>query len=380
MSVLGVGVIGCGNISTTYFSLAPLFKSIEIRACADINRAAAEARAAEYGLRAEPIEALLQADDIDLIVNLTIPDAHYGITRQILEAGKHAYSEKPVVLSLEEGRMLQDIAAEKGLKVGSAPDTFLGGAHQQARAHIDSGAVGTITSGTAIVLSRGMEHWHPNPDFFFQPGAGPVLDLGPYYLANLINLIGPVKRVAALTSMASRTRTISSQPRAGETVPVTTPTNVHALLEFEQGATITMLSSWDVWAHRHFDMELYGTGGSLYVPDPNFFGGTVMAGGNNFSDVEPLQPWDHPFGKPNQEHDAKASANYRAAGLADMAVAILHGRDHRCSLERALHAVDVMTSILKSGETGEFVAMTTTCSRPAALGIEEAQALLKQDR
>ncbi|WP_306262128.1 Gfo/Idh/MocA family protein [Pararhizobium sp. IMCC21322] len=377
MSVLGVGIIGCGNISTTYFSLAPLFKGIEIRACADLNSAAAKAKADEYGVRADTIDGLLSADDIDIIVNLTIPDAHYGVTKQILEAGKHAYSEKPVVLTLEEGKALRDLAAQKGLMVGSAPDTFLGGAHQQARAHIDSGAVGTITSGTAIVLSHGMEHWHPNPDFFFQPGGGPVLDLGPYYIANLINLIGPVKRVAALTSMASRTRTISSEPRAGETVPVDTPTNVHALLEFEQGATITMLSSWDVWAHQHSEMELYGTGGSVYLPDPNFFGGAVSAGGADFSEVAPLPDWDHPFRVNNQEQNGVGRANYRAAGLADMAMAIMDGRDHRCSLERALHAVDIMTSILKSGETGEFVAMSTTCSRPAALGIAEAEALLK---
>lgn len=377
MSVLGVGIIGCGNISTAYFSLAPLFKGIEIRACADLNSAAAEARADEYGVRAETVDGLLSADDIDIIVNLTIPDAHYSVTTQILEAGKHAYSEKPVVLTLEEGKALRDLATQKGLMVGSAPDTFLGGAHQQARAHIDSGAVGTITSGTAIVMSHGMEHWHPNPDFFFQPGAGPVLDVGPYYVANLINLLGPVKRVAALTSMASQTRTIASEPRAGETIPVDTPTNVHALLEFEQGATITMLSSWDVWAHQHSKMELYGTGGSVYLPDPNFFGGTVSAGGAEFSEVVPLPDWDHPFGVNNQEENGKGRANYRAAGLADMAMAIMDRRDQRCSLERALHAVDVMTSILKSGETGEFVAMSTTCSRPAALGIAEAEALLK---
>ena len=377
MSELGIGIIGCGNISSTYFSLAPLFKGVEMRACADLNMDAAKAKAEEYGVRAETIDGLLAADDIDIIVNLTIPDAHYAVTKQILEAGKHAYSEKPVVLSLEEGKTLRDLAVSKGLKVGSAPDTFLGGAHQQARAHIDSGAVGDITSGTAVVLSHGMEHWHPNPDFFFQPGGGPVLDLGPYYIANLINLIGPVKRVAALTSMASKTRTISSELRAGETVPVDTPTNVHAILEFEQGATITMLSSWDVWAHKHSNMELYGTGGSLYVPDPNFFGGTVEAGGAEFSDVVPLETWEHPLGVDNQDDKGVGRANYRVAGLADMAIAIAEGRDHRCSLERALHAVDVMTSILKSGETGEFVAMTTSCTRPAALGIEEAHALLK---
>lgn len=377
MSLLGIGIIGCGNISTTYFSLSPLFKGVEIRACADINMDAAKAKAEEYGVRAETIDGLLASKDIDIIVNLTIPDAHYAVTKQILEAGKHAYSEKPVVLSLEEGKTLRDLAASKGLKVGSAPDTFLGGSHQQARAHLDSGAVGEITSGTAIVLSHGMEHWHPNPDFFFQPGGGPVLDLGPYYIANLINLIGPVKRVAALTSMAQKTRTISSQPRAGETVPVDTPTNVHAILEFEQGATITMLSSWDVWAHKHSNMELYGTRGSLYVPDPNFFGGAVHAGGGDFTAVAPLEPWDHPLGVNNQDDKGQGRANYRAAGLADMAIAIMEDRDHRCSLERALHAVDVMTSILKSGETGEFVAMTTSCTRPAALGIEEAHALLK---
>lgn len=377
MSVLGVGIIGCGNISTTYFSLAPLFKGIEIRACADLDSTAAQAKAADYGVRAEAIDSLLTAEDIDIIVNLTIPDAHYSVTRQILEAGKHAYSEKPVVLTLEEGKALRDLATQKRLTVGSAPDTFLGGAHQQARAHVDSGAIGAVTSGTAIVLSHGMEHWHPNPDFFFQPGGGPVLDLGPYYIANLINLLGPVKRVAALTSMASKTRTITSEPRAGETIPVDTPTNVHALLEFEQGATITMLSSWDVWAHQHSEMELYGTGGSIYLPDPNFFGGSVSAGGSDFSEVVSLEEWNHPFGVNNQQEDGLGRANYRAAGLADMAIAIMEGRDHRCSLERALHAVDVMTSILKSGETGEFVAMTTTCTRPAALGIAEAQALLK---
>lgn len=377
MSKLGVGILGCGNISTTYFSLAPLFRGIEVRACADLNEEAAKAKAEEFGVRAETIDNLLAANDIDIIVNLTIPDAHFSVTKQILEAGKHAYSEKPVVLTLEEGKTIRELAKQKGLFVGSAPDTFLGGSHQQARAHLDSGALGTITSGTAVILSHGMEHWHPNPDFFFQPGGGPILDMGPYYIANLINLIGPVKRVAALTSKAYENRTISSEPRAGETVPVATPTNIHALLEFEQGATITLLSSWDVWAHQHSPMELYGTGGSIYLPDPNFFGGTVSAGGENFSEVVPLPQWDHPFGVENQSNNGRSHANYRAAGLADMAVALMEGRDYRCSLERALHAVDVMTSILKSGETGEFVAMSTTCSRPEALGIAEARALLK---
>ncbi|RCW28672.1 putative dehydrogenase [Ciceribacter lividus] len=373
---LGVGIIGCGNISTTYFSLAPLFKGLKVLACTDLNMNAAELRAEEYGVKAQTVDELLANDELDIIVNLTIPDAHYAVSKRILEAGKHVYSEKPLVLSLEAGEDLRRIAKDKKLSVGCAPDTFLGGSHQLARKYIDEGGIGRVTSGTCHVMSPGMEMWHPNPDFFFLPGGGPVLDLGPYYIANLINLIGPVKRVAALTSMASETRTITSQPRAGEVIPVRTPTNIHALLEFENGATVTLSASWDVWSHRHGNMELYGTDGSLFVPDPNFFGGTVEASGRD-KDIKPLESWDHPFGIDNQEHANGPRANYRTAGLADMAVAILEGRDARCSLDRALHGVDVMTSILQSGAEGRFVDLSTTCTQPQALGIDEALALLR---
>lgn len=375
--ILGVGIIGCGNISTSYLRLAPIFKGIEMRAVADLNMDAAKARAEEFGVRAETVEGLLAADDIDIIVNLTIPDAHYPVTKSIIEAGKHAYSEKPLVLSLEQGKELRDLAKAKGVRIGSAPDTFLGGTHQHARAIIDSGEVGRIVAGTAHVLSHGMEHWHPNPDFFFLPGGGPMLDLGPYYVTNLIQMIGPVKRVGALATKATETRVISSQPRAGEEIPVKTPTNIHALLEFANGATITVSTSWDIWAHRHANMELYGTEGSLFVPDPNFFGGKLEKSGAG-PDIEEVTVWDHPFGVPNQEHPHGAVANYRCAGLADMAVAIGEGRPHRCSMDLALHAVDVMVSILESGETGQFIDMTTTCERPAALGPDEAKALLKE--
>jgi predicted dehydrogenase len=192
---LGVGIIGCGNISTTYFKFAPLFRGIEVKACADINPAAAKAKAKEYGVRAESVADLLKAKDVDIVVNLTIPAVHYEISRQALDAGKHVYSEKPFVLSVKEGLDLKKRAAKKKLRIGSAPDTFLGGAHQLARDLIDKGKLGKITGGTCYVMSHGMEHWHPNPDFFFQPGAGPVLDVGPYYITNLIQLIGPVKRV-----------------------------------------------------------------------------------------------------------------------------------------------------------------------------------------
>lgn len=376
MSDIGVGIIGCGNISASYLKLGPMFKNLEIRAVADLNMDAAKARAEEFGVDARTVEELLGSDDIDMIVNLTIPDAHYPVTKRILEAGKHAFSEKPLVLTLEQGEDLRSLSAAKKLRVGSAPDTILGGSHQLARKSIDDGLVGEIIAGSCAVMSQGMESWHPNPDFFFLPGAGPVLDVGPYYVANLINLIGPVKRVGALTSSANDTRTIGSGDRAGETVPVKTPTNIHALLEFENGATITLSASWDIKSHRHSPMELYGTEGSIYVPDPNFFGGDVeyaLADG----EIKTLETWEHPLGVPNQEHKSGMMANYRTAGLADMAAAIIEGRDHRCSLDRAVHAVDVMTSILKSGETGQFVDVATTCTQPAPLGIKEAQALLK---
>ncbi|HHZ11062.1 MAG TPA: Gfo/Idh/MocA family oxidoreductase [Rhizobiales bacterium] len=376
---LGVGVIGCGNISAAYFRLAPLFRGIEMRACADINAEAAKARAAEFGLRAETVDGLLAAGDIDIIVNLTVPAAHYDVSKQILDAGKHVYSEKPFVLSVAEGLDLKKRAEKKGLRIGSAPDTFLGGAHQLARAIVDSGKLGRITSGTCHVMNHGMEHWHPNPDFFFQPGGGPVLDLGPYYLANLIQLVGPVKQVAALTTIPFKERTITSKPRFGQKIPVNTPTTVHALLEFANGAAVSLNASWDVWQHGHAPMELFGDEGTIYVPDPNFFGGNIRYT-QKADPVKKLPKWDHPFAVPNQQHPQGMVANYRAAGLADMAIAIGEGRPHRCSMELALHAVDVMTGILKSGETGRFVAMKTTCERPQALGVREARALLARKK
>lgn len=368
---LGVGVIGCGNISAAYMRLAPLFKGIEMRACADMNMEAAETRAEEYDLRASSVDDLLAADDIDIIVNLTIPDAHFAVSKEALRAGKHVYSEKPFVLTLEEGAELKSLADKGGLRVGSAPDTFLGGAHQLARHLIDAGRVGRITSGTCFVQSPGMEMWHPNPDFFFQPGGGPILDLGPYYISNLVQLLGPVKRVTAMSSMASEERTITSQPRAGEKIKVETPTTIHSVLQFESGAQILYGTSWDVWQHGHSNMELYGQTGTLHVPDPNFFGGEVRMT-NKGAFVNIAEEWAHPFSVANQD----IRANYRTAGLADMALGILEGRPHRCSLDFALHVVDVMTSILKSGEEGRFVDIATTCARPEALGPDAARDLL----
>lgn len=372
---LGIGVIGCGNISAAYMRLAPLFRGIEMRACADMNAEVARARAEEYGLTAMSAEEMLASDKIDLIVNLTVPSAHFAVSKAALELGKHVYSEKPFVLSVEEGQALKALADEKGLRVGSAPDTFLGGAHQLARHLVDSGAVGKITSGTCFVQSPGMEMWHPNPDFFFQPGGGPVLDLGPYYISNLVQLLGPVQQVCAMASSGSEYRTISSKPRHGERIRVETPTTLHAVMAFRSGAQITFCASWDVWEHMHTNMELYGRDGSLHVPDPNFFGGEVRVTQKQAFVNTP--GFAHPFAVPNGV-DGRGTpvANYRCAGLADMAQAIIENRPHRCSLDFALHVVEVMTAILRSGEERAFIDMTTTCERPAALDPDAARALL----
>ncbi|MEL6617697.1 MAG: Gfo/Idh/MocA family oxidoreductase [Pseudomonadota bacterium] len=369
----GVGIIGCGNISTTYLSLVPLFRDIDVRACADLNPDAAQAQASAFGIDALTPGDLLARDDIDIVVNLTIPAAHRDVSEAALDAGKHVYSEKPFVLSVADGAAILEKAASKDLRVGSAPDTFLGGAHQLARHIIDSGAVGQITSGTAAFQSHGMEAWHPNPDFFFQSGGGPVLDMGPYYISNLVQLLGPVQSVQALSATPQSSRIIGSGPRAGEAVPVDTPTTLHALLQFHSGAVITLLATWDVWRHEQNHMELHGADGSLFLPDPNFFGGEVrMTRG-----PEPIDPpgWDHPLARPNFEG---TRANYRAAGLADMAQAIDTGRPHRCDGAFAHHVVDVMTGILRAARSRTLVEMATTCPRPAPLDANAARSLLRQ--
>lgn len=373
----GVGILGCGVISTSYLKFAPLFKGLEVRAVADIVPESAKKRAEEFDTVAQSPDELLKNSEIDIIVNLTIPEVHYQVSKDIVSAGKHAYSEKPLVLSVEEGLDLKKTADANGVMVGCAPDTFLGGAHQQARSIIDSGKIGTIMSGTCHVLSKGMESWHPNPDFFFRPGGGPILDIGPYYIANLINLVGPAKRVTAFANAAKSERIIGSGPRAGEAVPVSTPTTIHAVLEFANGAVITLGASWDVFAHNHKNMELYGTEGAIFVPDPNFFGGEVTVAdmeGNR----EVVTPWDHPLGVPNQErpNGQPPVANYRTAGFADMVQAIEAGRMPRASLETTLHGVDIMTSILKAAETGKVVELQTTCERPLPLGPDDARALM----
>ena len=377
---LGIGFIGCGNISWAYLTLAKKFKHIEVKAVSDMNMASAEARAKEFGVKAQTVKDLLKNKDIDIVVNLTVPAVHYKVSKQILDAGKHVYSEKPMTLSYKDALALQKYAAKKKLRVGSAPDTFLGASHQLARKAIDDGKIGKVVSGTCHFMGPGMEMWHPNPDFFFLPGGGPMLDMGPYYITNLINMIGPVMRVTALAGTGRKTRTISNGPRNGEVLKVKTPTTYHALLEFAQGACITVSLSWDVWAHKHQNMEIYGQNGAMFVPDPNFFGGDVMVAGADQKPVA-LPHWDHPFSKNNWGHHNSQTdvifANYRCAGLADMADAIMKKRLARCDISMVAHVVEVMTAVMESGVKRKVIKLKSTCKRPAPLGPDEARALMK---
>ncbi|MEM6695311.1 MAG: Gfo/Idh/MocA family oxidoreductase [Pseudomonadota bacterium] len=373
---LRVGLVGCGSISEAYLRLAPCFRDFEIVAVTDIDATKAASTAQAFDVTALTPADLMAAPDIDVVLNLTIPAAHAEVTRQALTAGKHVYSEKPLVLSLSEGLALDGLAREGGLRIGAAPDTFLGGAHQWARAQIDAGSIGAVVAGSAAVMSHGMEHWHPNPAFFYQAGAGPVLDMGPYYLTNLVQLLGPIARVAALATTPQRHRLVTAEgPMKGTKIVVETPTNVHALLAFASGATVSFVASWDVHAHCQGPMALYGGAGTLYVPDPNAFGGDVAFEAAPDAPATLPDLWHgqpHPLARPNQG----AVANYRGVGLADMAHAIRAGVAHRCSFGLALHVVEAMAAILEAGQSGQWQHLSTTCDRPAPLEPREAAALL----
>jgi predicted dehydrogenase len=271
-----IGVIGCGNISDAYLKGAARSQLVRVKAIADIRPEAAQAKAREYGVAAVGVDSLLADPDIAIVVNLTIPAAHAPVSLHILEAGKHVYLEKPLATRFADARPVMQAAAAKGLRIGCAPDTFLGAGHQASRYAIDSGRIGEPIGGAAAVLSHGMEHWHPNPAFFYQHGGGPIHDLGPYYVTQLVNLLGPVTRVSAEASISFKTRTISSEPLSGQTITVEVPTTVNGVLTFANGANVSLSHSWDVWKHRRVPLEIYGSEGTLLGPDPNFFGGEPL--------------------------------------------------------------------------------------------------------
>jgi predicted dehydrogenase len=255
------------------------------------------------------------------------------------------------------------------VRVGCAPDTFLGASHQACRRAIDEGRIGRPVAGSAFVGSHGMEHWHPNPEFFFKRGGGPMHDIGPYYVTQLVNLLGPVSRVAAQVSMGSPTRTVTSEPRNGQVIEVEVPTTVNAVLSFANGANISLTTSWDIWKHKRLPFEIYGDEGSMLVPDPNFFGGEPMVSTRD-SDWRALDISAHPFGIPNRTLRSGAEvADYRIVGLLDMAAAIHQGRPHRANGDLALHVLEVLDAVEQSSIEGRHIMIESPCERPEALPL-----------
>ena len=363
MKTLNVGLIGVGNIAPAYIKGCAPFKVINVTACADILVDRAEAFAEKHGLTAHSVDELLSRDDIDIVVNLTIPAAHAEVSLQIIDAGKHAYSEKPLALERDDGKRIIDAAAAKGVRMGCAPDTFLGGGGQTARKVIDDGAIGAPVAATAFFLSHGPESWHPNAGFYYLQGGGPLFDMGPYYLTTLVNLMGPVARVSGAAAKTFDERVATSEALMGQVLPVEVNTHIAGTLEFEQGGIATVITSFDIWGHHLPWIEVHGEKGSLSVPDPNRFDGEVaqMPGGQRDWVDAPLT------------HTTNIG---RGAGVADMACAILSGRPHRASGDLAFHVLDIMCALEESAARGQHVVIESTLEQPLALPAGLADGVL----
>ncbi|GDY12686.1 oxidoreductase [Planctomycetota bacterium] len=360
-----IGVIGCGNISSAYLKNLPGFANVEVAAVADLDVARAQAKAAEFKIaKACSVDALLADPAIELVLNLTIPQAHAAVDLAAIAAGKHVYSEKPLALDRAEGQQVLAAARAKGVRVGCAPDTVLGGGHQTCRMLIDHGAIGRVVAGTAFMMCPGHESWHPAPEFYYQRGGGPLFDMGPYYLHALIMLLGPVRRVTGSANISFPERLITSQPKSGTRVPVEVPTHLAAVLDFVSGPIVTLITSFDVRAHSCPIIELYGTTGTLAVPDPNGFGGKVKIKRTRNGEWESV---GHSHSYLNQ---------HRGLGVADLAAAITAGRDHRANERIAQHALDLMQAIHEASATGRHIEVASRCERPAAMVAGLAEGVL----
>lgn len=352
-----VGMIGCGTISDIYLTNGTRrYADYDIVAVADLMRDRAEAKAAQYGIaRVLTPDELIADREVEVILNLTIPEAHFELNRSALEAGKAVYCEKPLAVDPTEAQALVDLAASKGLLVGGAPDTFLGAGLQTSRRLLDEGVIGEPVGAAACFASHGNEHWHPNPDFSYRHGGGPQFNLGPYYLTALTALLGPVSRLAGNGRISFPTRTISSQPRAGETIAVETPTFLNAVLEFAAGPVASFTATYDVWATERPKIEIYGSEGTLSVPDPNTFGGPVRLYRHATKAWEEV-PLDDGF-----------ADNSRGLGLADFARALRSSGAPRANGQLMSHVVELMQAMETSAERGAFLTMTTTMERPDPL-------------
>jgi predicted dehydrogenase len=355
-NVITVGVIGCGNISSVYLKNMATYPYLKVLACADLDMERAKAQAERFSVpQALPVEELLADPRIELVVNLTVPAAHATVGLATLRAGKSIYNEKPLAITREDGKLMLQEAGERGLRVGCAPDTFLGGGLQTCRALLDEGVIGTPVAATAFVLGHGPESWHPDPDFFYKVGAGPMFDVGPYPLTSLINMLGPVRRVTGSARISFPERIIGSEPKRGARIEVTTPTHIAGVLDFASGPIATLVTSFDVWASQVPRMEIYGSEGTLSLPDPNAFGGPVQvrkAGSSEWEEM-PLQ-----YGN---------TGNSRGIGVADMAQAMRQGSRHRANGEMAYHVLDIMHAFHEASDQGRHMELTSTCERPEPL-------------
>jgi len=354
-----VGVIGCGNISPIYLkNVQRTFENIEVAACSDLIPERSQTKGAEFEVpHICTTEELLADPEIEIAINLTTPDVHFPVAMQALEAGKSVHSEKPMALTREQGETLLAVAKERGLRVSGAPDTFLGGGHQTCRKLIDDGWIGEPVAATAFMTCHGHESWHPGPEFYYKIGGGPMFDMGPYYLTALINMMGPIRRVSGEARITFPQRTITSQPLYGTVIDVDTPTHIASTLQFESGAIGTIITSFDVWAANLPRIEIYGTEGSLSVPDPNAFGGPVRvrrAGASEWQEV----PLTHGYAE-----------NSRGIGVADLANALQSGRAHRTSGDLTYHVLDTMHATLDSAREGKHIELESRCERPAALPL-----------
>jgi predicted dehydrogenase len=355
-----IGVVGCGNISSIYLKNARRLNDIEIAAVSDIDLLRAQAKADEHGIpRVLSVPELLADPEIEIVLNLTIPRAHADVALAALESGKSVYNEKPLAIRREDGQKMLELARDRGLRVGCAPDTFLGAGLQTCRQLIDEGAIGTPVGAAAFMVGHGHESWHPDPEFYYQVGGGPMFDMGPYYLTALVALIGPVRRVTGSARISFPQRTITSQPRYGASIIVEVPTHISSTLDFANGAVGTMVMSFDVWAANLPRLEIYGSEGSLSLPDPNTFGGVVGLWQQDKREWTEI-PHTHAYAE-----------NWRGLGVADMAQAMRSGRPHRASGELAYHILDIMHAVHDASREGRHIELSSTCERPAPMQVGE---------
>jgi len=378
-----VGLIGCGNIAETYFRSQEYFNNIKFISCADINKEASKKCSVEYGIKAQSVDELLSNSDVDVVLNLTIPQAHYEITKKTLLAGKHSYCEKPISISFDQGKELVQIAKDNNLYLGNAPDTFLGGGGQLSRQFLDEGEIGDVKLGNFIFAFPGMQTCHPNPESWFKRGGGPVIDMGPYFFTALVNLLGPAKNVRARGAKFFNNRIFDIGPKKGKQFKVDIPTSYMLEIEFNNNALIQGFLSFDVNNHRRNHMELYGTKGSMIVPDPNMFGGPVTLSKDLGSEWIDFSVEKHPLGKTNiflqssRSNESPKQSNYRGAGLSEMIYAMENNLEHRCNGTLALHVLDLIESTIKAAEVGEEITLQTTCKKPEPFTDDQIRHILK---